>query len=339
MNRSARGQNPVGARVLPAPIHFQRKARRLLLAAACLSLLGGVRTALADGAVVVLEETASGAASLAMTVATSTDLTSVDEELYLAAVSMEDFARVVSVDGLGLGWTRIGEQCSGRGNTGVSLWMAQGIVATSGPVSAQFASAPTSAVISVARYSGVKNFGPVGAVASANANGVQGTCTAGIDSATYSANVEAIADGAVIFSAVATLERSHTPGAGYAEIDEVSNGATGGARAGIATQHRTLTSAGLVAADGSLTTASTAKMVAILGSHSARGADRGHLDSRDELAQKPLSGEAGTGSSRSRRRPLEPNIRATTRAQRQHWAVALVYARTGLEVYWRRRRI
>jgi hypothetical protein len=339
MDRGALARTSIGARALSAVACFRQESKRLLLATVCLSLLCVGHSAFAETATVILEEAVSGVASLSTTVATSGDVTAAAEDLYLAAVSMKGFTDVASVDGLGLTWTLVEEQCSGRGTTGVSLWMAQGIATASGPVSAQFGGTPNNAVISVARYSGVKKFDPVGAIASANRNGAQGACTAGVDTATYSTDVDASSDGAVIFSAAAIRQRTHTPGAGYTEIDEIRTGATGGSTAAIATQQRTLTSAGTVPADGSFNNTVDWAVVAVEippGLAPRPGDPTGDIwISPEELALKPLSGEgwerlieAANGDL------LEPNIsRYTEEHDANTLAVALVYARTGVEAY------
>jgi hypothetical protein len=213
-------------------------------------------SALAQTGGIVLEEVVTGGSLDSAFVTTATDVTAVSGDLYLAAVSSKRFDQTIAVNGLGLLWTPVVEQCSGdddsgNSSTGAAIWMARGVPAGSGPVSAQLATTSRSAVITVVRYSGAHTVDPIGAIASANTNGPQGACTGGVDSDTYSVDIAATEDGAVIFGAVGIRQRDHTPGADYVEIAEVHSG-TLGARSGQATEHRTLTTGGTVPVDGSL---------------------------------------------------------------------------------------
>ncbi len=242
------------------PSFGRGRPRRLLAAtASAIAVLVAGGTALGQP---LLEEVASGGSLESAFVTTAQDVTAVAQDLYLASVSSKGFQPTVAVNGLGLLWTLVAEQCAGREQTGVSLWMARGVPAASGPVSAQVASAPRSTVISVARYSGANGLDPIGAVASANTNGSQGACVGGIDSAAYSVDLPVTSDGARIFGAVAIRQRDHTPGADYVEIAEVHAG-TLGAASGLATQHRTLETAAVVPVDGSLSDTSDWAVVAL----------------------------------------------------------------------------
>ena len=154
-------------------------------------------------------------------------MTGVSGHLYLAAVSTKSFRAVTTVTGLGLTWTRLAAQCSGRNQTGVELWWARG-AATTGTVTATLASAPSNAVIAVARYSGVAATNPVGVLVGGNTNGVNGACANGTDSAAYSFNVTTSQGNALVVGAIATRNHAHTPGAGYTERVEAAQGASTG---------------------------------------------------------------------------------------------------------------
>jgi hypothetical protein len=241
---------------LTATRGWRAARKQLLQLVLATAILCSGASALAQTGGIVLEEVVTGESLESAFVTTSTDVTAVSDDLYLAAVSSKRFDLTIAVNGLGLLWTPVVEQCSGdddsgNSSTGAAIWMARGVPAGSGPVSAQLASKSRSAVITVVRYSGTHTVDPIGAIASANTNGPQGACSGGVDSDTYSVDIAATEDGAVIFGAVGIRQREHTPGADYVEIAEVHSG-TLGARSGQATEHRTLTTGGTVPVDGSL---------------------------------------------------------------------------------------
>jgi hypothetical protein len=157
-------------------------------------------------------------------------------QLYLAEVSSKPYRNTVAVSGLGLAWTELVDQCSGRSQTGMALWWALGSPSGSGPVTATLASAAENAVLAVSRYAGVEPSGPVGSVLGANSRGTSGACTGGIDAASYSFPV-ATEGSALVHSAVGIRQRGHTPGTGYTERVEALQG-TGGSAAGLAAEDR-----------------------------------------------------------------------------------------------------
>jgi hypothetical protein len=214
------------------------------------------------GGVVTFEEVRSGGSVSTASVSTDAALAAGTGHLYLAAVSSKSNSSVSAVSGLGLSWTQIDIQCSGRAATMMSLWMAQGAPAAAGAVTATFPATVSSAAIVVARYSGVDPLDPIGAVVSRNANGVDGLCTGGTDTATYSTTLNAGESSSVAFGAVALRNRTHTPGAGYTERAERASG-SGGDTAGIAIQDRSITAVGPLAVAGTLSSATDYAVVAV----------------------------------------------------------------------------
>jgi hypothetical protein len=203
------------------------------------------------GGSVTFAEAQSGGSSSSLTVATSASLTGVSGDLYLAAISFKPSVAVESVEGLGLSWTRVRAQCAGRNQTGVEVWMAQGTPSSDGVVSASLEAAPVNAVIAVSRYSGVNPSSPIGNPVSGNTNGVDGACSGGVDSSSYSFNLDTTVDGSVVFGAVAMRSKSHTPGSGYVERLEVAQGG-GGGTASLALVDQTFLVASPAILDGSL---------------------------------------------------------------------------------------
>jgi uncharacterized repeat protein (TIGR02543 family) len=203
------------------------------------------------GGTVTFAEVESGGSSSSLTVATSASLAGVSGDLYLAAISFKPSVAVQSVEGLGLSWTRVRAQCAGRDQTGVEVWMAQGTPNGDGVVSATLEAAPVNAIIAVSRYSGASTGDPIGNLVSGNTNGVDGACSGGVDSNSYSFNLNTAVDGSVVFGAVAMRSKSHTPGSGYVERLEVAQGG-GGGTASVATVDRTFLTASPVILDGSI---------------------------------------------------------------------------------------
>ena len=179
----------------------------------------------APGSGVSFGTTRSGGSSRSAVVATSAALDAEPGGLYLAAISSKPNRAVTGVVGMNLTWTRVRAQCSGRQQTGVEIWMAQGS-ASPGVVSATFASAPTNAVIVASRYAGADALDPIGTIVSGNTNGAEGTCSGGVDGSSYDFPLTPGIDG-VVFGAAAMRNKTHTPGSGYEERAEVRQGSGG----------------------------------------------------------------------------------------------------------------
>jgi len=170
-------------------------------------------------------QTVTGAAGAATSVATSTGI-SAGADLYVVAVSTKPYEPVASVSGLGLDWLPVTDRCSGRGQTGVSIWRSHGQPSGPGTVTATFATAAGQAVIAVSRYSGVDLAAPIGSVIGANSNGTNGACVGGVDGLTWAIALAADA-GSAPYGAVAHRNRAHTPGFGFHERAEIFAGAGG----------------------------------------------------------------------------------------------------------------
>ncbi len=187
------------------------------------------------------EETQSAGSSNLLTVATTINLTAVEHDLFLAAIATRPRKQVTAITGLGLNWTLVKKQCSGRNATGVEVWRAQGAPSESGAVIATLAAAPSNAVITVSRYSGVAHANPLGKVMSSNSNGVNGLCSSGVDTNFYALNMNTSAANVMIYSAATMRNRAHTPGPVYLERIEAKQGTASG-MASLAVQDRRITS-------------------------------------------------------------------------------------------------
>jgi hypothetical protein len=146
----------------------------------------------------------------------------------------------------------------------VEVWMALGTPTGNGPVTATFPAAPTNAVITVLRYSGVNGGDPIGNVISRSTLGQNGNglCTGGADTDTYSFNLTTTTNDAVVYAAVAVRSRTHTPGAGYTERAEIAQG-TPNAAAGIAVMDKKIASVSTVAVNGALNDSTDWSVVAV----------------------------------------------------------------------------
>jgi hypothetical protein len=210
---------------------------------------------------IFIEAQQGGSANIT-TVTTNAALTGANGHLYLAAISMKAYRTVTSVTGLGLTWTRVAAQCAGRNQTGVEVWWAQGN-ATSGTVTATLASAPSNAVIAVARYSGAASVTPVTSLVSGNTNGVNGACANGTDSPAYTFNVTTTQPNGLVVGAVASRNHAHTPGADYVERIEAAQGASTGNAARVALVDRGVSSPSTLPLNGTLASSTDWAIVSV----------------------------------------------------------------------------
>lgn len=146
--------------------------------------------------------------------------------LHVVVVSTKPDARVAAVDGLGLDWRRVVEQCSGRGQTSVAVWVGSG-EPQSGHVAVRLDRSTVNASLAVLAVDGATVAQAVGA----NTNGVGGACKHGSDSASYGVG-SASGDGTVLVAAT-TRAVPHQAGRGLTEVVELHSG-KGGAAAGLA---------------------------------------------------------------------------------------------------------
>jgi hypothetical protein len=176
--------------------------------------------------VAVLEEVQTGASTSASAVATAVPLTAMDGDLYLAAIAVKPTALVTNVAGLGLSWTPVRSQCSGRGQTRVAIWQARGQPSGDGVVTANFSSTALSAVIAVSRYVGVGEIDPLRS-RSANTRGLAGACSGGRDGDAYAFALDGTASDSLVVVAAAARQHDHLPGPGYQERVQIFTGSAG----------------------------------------------------------------------------------------------------------------
>lgn len=181
-------------------------------------------------------------------------------DVYLASISTRNNVAVSGVSGLGLSWRLAGAQCAGRAQTRTEVWVGTGSPSGSGAVTASFGGAPPAAVIAVSRYSGVEGANPIGGVAVQSTAGT--ACSGGTDSASYSTSLATTVSGSVVYGGVSLRLRSHSPGSGYTELAQTYGG-SGGEAAGLAVQHRTVSSPSTVAFNGTLSGTSDWAVVAV----------------------------------------------------------------------------
>ncbi len=175
------------------------------------------------GTVTFVEAQSGGSAGIA-TVATAAPIGGVPGQLYLAAIASKSLRSVTSVTGLGLTWTRVRAQCSGRSQTGVEIWKGVGSP-SSGLVTATLASAPSNAAIAVARYAGADAANPLGAIVSGNSLGVDGACTGGVDNAALSLSLTT--QGGLVFAGVAMRDHVLALGSDWIQRADARQGSGG----------------------------------------------------------------------------------------------------------------
>jgi hypothetical protein len=206
-------------------------------------------------------DVASGGASTTTTVATSTSVTAAAGQQYLAIVSTKHGTgaiAVTAVTGLGLTWTPVKAQCSGRGTTDVTVWSANGSPSATGPVTATLDQTVDAAVIAVARYAGVT----VGASTSDNTVGVAGGCLGGGDTVPYAISLTTTASASFAFVAVAIRNESNTAILPFHEQFELGQD-TGGTRAAVAGEDAFVGSPTTIVANGMLGTSNDWAAVAV----------------------------------------------------------------------------
>jgi uncharacterized repeat protein (TIGR02543 family) len=214
-----------------------------------------------SGGTPTLQEVVSGGSVSSSVVATSGPVGAASEALYLAAIAMKSNAAVTNVSGLGLAWTQVRHQCGGRAQTGIALFRAFGSPAAGGVVTANLAAPASAAVIHVARYSGASATSAIGAVASANTNGVSGACSGGIDTSAYQFGLTTGGANSLVFVAAAMRSKDHLPGSGWTEVAETYAG-DAGSTAGASLAQRLVASAGAVSVNGSFSGTSDWAVVA-----------------------------------------------------------------------------
>jgi len=171
-----------------------------------------------------LRELGSGTSTDSSQVATAESLTGVAGDLYLAAIAFGPDSSVTGVSGLGLVWSPVRAQCTARGKTGVAVWQARGHPSQGQEVTADLSDEVDSAVIVVSRYEAAAGLVGVGAVASANTEGVSGACDGGSDSDDYALDLAVGAPDSLVYVAVAPRDGQHDAGPGYTDRTEVHSG-------------------------------------------------------------------------------------------------------------------
>ncbi len=175
----------------------------------------------------VLAEVASGGAIEADSVTTATPLAATTSDLYLATVSTKPYRSVVDVTGLGLSWSPLAEQCAGRSQTGLSVWVAQGNAVADDVVTSVLSDTARALTMTVVRYAQVPA-DAVGQIMSANSNGTSGACVGGSDQLDWSLSIPIDSLETTTFVAVARRDREHVA-SGFDEIANTSSGIAGDA--------------------------------------------------------------------------------------------------------------
>ena len=152
------------------------------------------------------------------TVSTATNLTAVNDHLYLAFIGVKPDIDVIGVSGIGLTWQFLAEQGSDNAAR-IEVWWAQGTPTGDGPVTATLAAGNLkNVVIAVARYSGVDSASPIGVVVTNFA----------ADTASPTVSLTTTIDNAVVVAPFTHRLRTFTADAGNTvRVDNLKEGTSG----------------------------------------------------------------------------------------------------------------
>ncbi|MHA2030269.1 MAG: hypothetical protein ACW99Q_12805, partial [Candidatus Kariarchaeaceae archaeon] len=170
-------------------------------------------------------------------VTTNTSILGVSNQLYIAAVSVKNYADTTSVSGLGLTWIELEEQSGGRSQTGISVWYAIGQSPTTGTVTATTSVSPIASVLQVFRIANVNPANPIGDHESANTNGENGAGSGGVDDPYGFLDIVTTSANTTVLGLIGRRNRVTTPGAGYTIIGENQIG-SGGDIAGLTSEYK-----------------------------------------------------------------------------------------------------
>ena len=204
---------------------------------------------LATAATPALAELRTGGVTASDIVSTDEAISAVDGDLYLAVISTKKHRPITSVSGLGLEWLEFLVQCSGRQQTGISIWLAQGTPTESGLVTATIKKTPKAAVISVLRYTDIAN-DALGNIVAANSNGEFGGCVDGSDARSWAVDLQIENPRSLAFVAVAVRQRAHDA-LGFTELAHLQAG-SGGEAAGLVLGETLVESPGNITLGGSV---------------------------------------------------------------------------------------
>ena len=155
-------------------------------------------------------------------------------DAYFVVISLDTLTRTVdTVDGLGLTWTRIIEQCNGTSNERLEVWSGRGNT-MGGDVDIELSGDPFGVAASVVQVANVATLAGQGSSSSAN-----GGCAFGVPGNSYSWTYTPQSASSLLLAATTTRGGDHGPGTGWTEIQEVG---TQNTKHGIMTQENISTS-------------------------------------------------------------------------------------------------
>ncbi len=204
----------------------------------------------------------SGGSTKEKTVSASVSLAAQTGNRYVASVSMKPWRPVTEVSGLGLTWVRSKSQCAARSATGVEVWTAQGTPTADGSVTATFGNAPENATLVVSAFADVAEGSTIQMVSS-NTLGINGACTGGTDTQTYSLQVP-VQPNSITYAVVGERLRTTTPGAGFVKLTEVHQGNSDGDKSGLAVLSQSNTGQATQTVSGTLNSATDWAMVTMV---------------------------------------------------------------------------
>ena len=213
---------------------------------------------------VVIEQQQNGTGS-GSSVTTSAALGVVNAHKYMVFVGSKTAETVSSVVGMGLTWTLLNAQCSGRSQTEISVFEGTGTPNPApGTITANFAGNTTSAVIVAYRMSGVDTVTPILQDEGANTNGEDdpASCSGGSDDDTPTLSLDVQQIGSLILGVFNTRNRTITPGTGYVTETDVQADTDGDASS-VRITSKTSTATGATTVDALASGVTDWSMIAI----------------------------------------------------------------------------
>ena len=209
---------------------------------------------------VVIEEQESGSAS-GSSVTTDSSLAVDSAHKYIAFTSSKASRVTTSVVGMGLTWTVVEDQCSGRDQTRIAIFEGTG-TPSSGTITANFDGTGEKLIV-VYRLSGVDGVTPILVSDASNTNGEGSpSCSGGTDDDTPILSLDVQEIDSLILGAINRRSATFTPGTGYVTETDVEGG-SGGDITSISIESKTSTTTGATDVDASLSSAQDWSMVAI----------------------------------------------------------------------------
>jgi hypothetical protein len=200
-----------------------------------------------DGSVSVPvhEQTINGTASRSDFIETESSFSFGSGQFFLVTMVTKPYRDISGVTGMGLDWFPVANQCGAREATGIHVWMAFGDANFSQPVKARFENSWKNAVMTISRYQNIDANNPIANLVTMNTNGIDGTCSGGKDTDSFSMPMNITSQNSRLVLATATRHYRFNTESNFAQRATLYNG-SGGDVAGLALYDREETMTGSI---------------------------------------------------------------------------------------------